>query len=1094
MSTLYRAEGSSLALSGDLTVTGQDAFVLSSIKQSNTDAVVIAEQSNVTIGTTYSNNYAEITADKITTQAAADANEFELKGTINAINGFVFENLPKADAGTAAGGEAATDGFVLLANRAAPKHTYKVTGNATIGDTGVTGTQDYHFVVNGTDAALNVVGNWEIAKVTVTSGDTTEGGLQVTENSSATIGDLDVSAVSQKAVVNGSLTVIDSLKTNATTSVEVANGAEITLGEAILSVDENGDVKSGDGFKGVSLAAGSTANLALSGTISADKVVGVINALTNSAGANGLVDLGDNVTVTGADALASGGNVKWSAIKDSLAGVKDLFTNDTLVINEADAEVKGFYGDVQANGTDPVTVGAGTLVLNGAAESQTDADGNTLLTYNVASDVYTAADVNFSGDGVLTLNASGKIGAVTASASGSGSVNVNAGEDIESEAIGSSTNSVKEVNVHDGATLTLVGTGTNSDGLYTDTLNADGAVYVEAGSAQIGTMNLTGDLVVGDVISDGDFSGADVTLTKASNIKGGNLIAGTLEVQESLTMGNGFAAEDQAVRSVAAVDTLKIDSSKTVDVKNGAILAVTDDLPTSVAELNGLSNYGASSVLYVNKASVFAGTEVSGNLNVGEVASTATGISIGDGSVTVIDGDIERAAGTTTFISNTVNVTGDDAKLVLTNVEVGDTIATTVKIDGTAISTSTDLDKDGAWTGKNLVLANGFQDVVVDGTSLKVDKASDDDSRARYSKLTDGEYALFKDVAAGTVTNDYVSDLMGNVTSYDAQARYFDSAARIILAGGTVQSSMLASRTTSDAIAQRTGVGAVGNLTTVAAQSETGASVWLTPIYANSDSDSYDADHFEYGSDIDLYGAALGVDYTNAAGFTAGVAMNIGSGDADSQGDLCSTSNDFDYFGMALYGAYEVGAFKVAADAGITFLSSDIDQNNYTKMTTDTDSTVTTFGLAGKYTFTVGAVDIAPHVGVRYLHLNVDDYDVDADGYGLLARGDSITADIVQFPVGVTLSSEFAAGNWTLKPAFDLSVIPATGDTDVDSDISFNDRKLSYNTDVMSSCYYGATVGLEAAYGGAALGVGYSYFGSSDEDAHAFMLNARYTF
>ncbi len=1100
MSNLFSADSveaenaATLKVSGDVTVIAQDEIDLTNkhFTQEATTSTLTAELSAVKIDAEYATKFDNITADKITTLSNAES--FTLTGEINAIRGFDFQTVTAADE--------VAQGIMTLAEGDDALKTYVVSGAVSIGDAGVSGTQDYKFQVNGTNASLTTEGNWNIAEVEVTGTSDANGGLVINDGST-TIKTLTVTESNAKAVVNGDLAVTDSLKTSGASSVVVENGGNISLSDAVISI-KDGAVSSGDGFNGITLNAGATAQLDLDGTLTADQVKSVLNTLTsNNANAMaGLVDLGDNVSVSGAAALVNkDGELLQSAVK--AAGLNKVIVNDfehaSFVQDTADP-INGSYGAVKTSGASIDLTG--TLILNGADNAALDGDGNTLLVYQTVDEQNTASSVNFTDDGVLTLNADGVLDAITTASQGNGSVNVTAGHDVAVTSIGTSGKRINAVNVDDNSSLIVSGNDGTSFGIRASYLNVDGTLQAETADVLTAHINVTGDLIAGQVV-DGKFEGTTLTIEKwdgevtdapTSYVKGGNVLAGTLIAKRDIEIGAVYDEGVSAVRSNVAIETLTVDTDATVSVQNGGVLAITDELPTSLAELNGVPTYGASSVLYLNKNNAI--NSLSGKLVVGDTIASAEKITIGNDSVTIFDGDT-ATAGVGTFINEGVSVVGSNAKLVLSGVSDGMTLATNVDFSGEAAKTDGyDSAVDGAWSGKNLYMTNGFLNVEQANTSLSVVKADDAVARARYNKLTDQEFAFFQDVALGQDNNDFVYDLMNDasVSSYDQQAKYFDSAARIALAGGVVQSSFLASKTTSDAIAQRTGVGATGNLATVSAQTAEGASVWLTPIYANSDSYSFDADHFEYGADIDLYGAALGVDYTNAQGFTAGVAMNVGSGDADSQGDLVSTSNDFDYFGLALYGSYEFGGFKLAADVGYTFLSSDIDQSNYSKLTTDTDSTVATFGLAGKYTFDLGVVDIAPHIGVRYLHLNVDDYDVNSADYGMLAHGDAITADIVQFPIGVTLSSEFAAGNWTVKPALDLSVIPATGDTDVDSDISFDGRQLSYNTDVMSDCSYGATVGVEAAYGNAAFGLGYSYFGSSDEDAQSFMLNARYTF
>ena len=136
-------------------------------------------------------------------------------------------------------------------------------------------------------------------------------------------------------------------------------------------------------------------------------------------------------------------------------------------------------------------------------------------------------------------------------------------------------------------------------------------------------------------------------------------------------------------------------------------------------------------------------------------------------------------------------------------------------------------------------------------------------------------------------------------TSHGAPA---EAAARLAIYGGAVQAAMAATSSTTDAIAARMGVGNTANITM--ANNGQGAALWLAPVYKTHDSDSFDSQGLDYGVDMNLYGVALGADFEFMPGLKAGVMFNVGSGDADGQGNTAAnnTSNDFDYWGAAIYG------------------------------------------------------------------------------------------------------------------------------------------------------------------------------------------------
>ena len=147
----------------------------------------------------------------------------------------------------------------------------------------------------------------------------------------------------------------------------------------------------------------------------------------------------------------------------------------------------------------------------------------------------------------------------------------------------------------------------------------------------------------------------------------------------------------------------------------------------------------------------------------------------------------------------------------------------------------------------------------------------------------------------------------------DTDGAAADEAARMGAFGGAAQAALMAASTTTDAIAGRMGMG-LTNAAFTASDNGQGAGLWLTPIYKNSDSDGFDADGMSYGADVDLYGVSLGGDYTLANGLRIGAMFNVGSGEADGQGDTSNVTNDFNYYGFGLYAGYSMGAFSIVGD------------------------------------------------------------------------------------------------------------------------------------------------------------------------------------
>ena len=367
-------------------------------------------------------------------------------------------------------------------------------------------------------------------------------------------------------------------------------------------------------------------------------------------------------------------------------------------------------------------------------------------------------------------------------------------------------------------------------------------------------------------------------------------------------------------------------------------------------------------------------------------------------------------------------------------------------------------------------------------TAAQLEKAGYTTAQAVDTK-TEGAEPLYLAPANSAFLNTVLSTGNGQ----DAE-----TVARMAVYGGAAEVAMAASSTTYEAISARMGMGNPnGNL--IMADNANGAGIWLAPVYKNHESDDFDAQGVDYGVDLDLYGVALGADYTFAPGFRAGAMFNVGSGDADGQGAGSAVSNDFDYWSAALYAGFAYENFSVAGDVTYTAVDNDMDAStSLGKYSASMDADVFTVGLTAQYKFEFAALDVTPHLGVRYSYIDIDDYSV-----GDIAESNVDEISVFSIPVGVSLSKDFAtASGWVVKPALDLTVTANTGDDEVDSDIRFNgvDLTTDLSTEFMDSVTYGATLGLQVQKDSFQFGLGVNYTGSENTDEYGVAANARFTF
>ena len=325
-----------------------------------------------------------------------------------------------------------------------------------------------------------------------------------------------------------------------------------------------------------------------------------------------------------------------------------------------------------------------------------------------------------------------------------------------------------------------------------------------------------------------------------------------------------------------------------------------------------------------------------------------------------------------------------------------------------------------------------------------------------------------------------------------------EQAARLGVYGGAAQVGLAAAGSNSDVLESRFGIGANAHSLNLASNGM-GGTLWVAPIYKSSDSDDFGAQGLNYGVDFDLYGVALGGDYKVTNEITVGAMFNVGSGSLDGQGNAAAagTSNDFDYFGFALYGAYQAGALTVTGDLSYTQVDNDLEGSNEVgKLTASSDTSAWSLGVTGQYKFSFAAVDVTPHAGLRFTSLDLDDYSLEAAGYGNVANYDGDTLSVFSIPVGVTFAKTIEGESWNVTPALDLHVTGQFGDDEAEGSVAWTGTNLSTNvsSEIFDSFTYGATVGVQAESNSFSFGVGLGYTGSSNTDEFSAQANARFTF
>ena len=389
-------------------------------------------------------------------------------------------------------------------------------------------------------------------------------------------------------------------------------------------------------------------------------------------------------------------------------------------------------------------------------------------------------------------------------------------------------------------------------------------------------------------------------------------------------------------------------------------------------------------------------------------------------------------------------------------------------------------------------LVAGKADILKDDGTIDTTKLPEGTTDKDFVIVTEKVDGQDKKVAYRYANNQFLEKVVRNTNGAAA-----DQAARMGDFGGAAETALVATSTTYDAVAGRFGMGQQAGTMTIANNGQ-GSGLWVTPVYKSHESDGFDADGLGYGSDITLYGVALGGDVTLANGVRVGAMFNVGSGDADGQGAASVVSNDFDYFGGSIYAGYAIDNFSIVGDISYTTIDSDVEANTEVgKTSTSFDTTALSVGVTGQYALKVAEMDVTPHAGLRFTRIDMDDYTIDSADFGEVGQYNASSANVFSIPVGVTISKEYVTDTWTVKPSFDLTLTGNFGDDTVDGTVSWtgvSNYDVSTKAEFVDSFTYGAAVGISAKTGNFGLGLGLNYTGSSNTDEFGVNANARYMF
>ena len=867
--------------------------------------------------------------------------------------------------------------------------------------------------------------------------------------------------------------------------------------------------------------------------------------------------LGADGMVTDAAGLKADAGVTYTGGELALTDAKynlDYAKSVAGYINNNNATAVTMLGELVGQ-TGPVRVSDLENVGLGLATVDVVADqGNGLVVGSNATpqDVnghdYTNAEThtNSLGAQTLTLDNGGEAVLVTGNKSltltgdGSDLVKTDTGTaniDVGHDSMGGGTlNLGSDVAANGG---TLKGTITVAQ---TGTVNVSGAEY-----GVTGAVNVDGGIVN---VNDGATLNADnVMLNGASQVN----VAGDMNVDNLtgsatsvINVGNDQSAGNMSIGSLSLnggmmildpdwVDGVGIEgASKTAIASwtNGAIDGKLAGIRNSMYVL-GTDTTDWAQQAFASSGRVWGPNDITAALAIAapQKLDAALGAIYIDGSKTPDTiSSVSMQPNTATFADNSMLIV--DA----TGIGTGDQAA----ISGDGSSTATVADKAAlhvvnAKNGQEVGILNDFQTVAVDGDGWQGTNLTSGDAMISLTVKENGSNGNYTvaatannaaDVFAGVVpvngmnriwqngVND-VNSANGGIAflSRAADSRYvnhadavrqINGAAQIAVAAGVQAASIQAMDAVNDTLQEHLSL--TSNVSQKGAPSlhKEGADLWVSMLYRDGDSGGLKAGGFSSDYENNFGGIMVGTDYTWKGAvdgyFRIGGALNIGKGDSNSNGNFNYTDNDYDTYGLSLYGGWNNDNINVVADVG--YMKGDHDLKQHMSqalggnLKADVDTEIWTAGIRGEYQFKTTALDVTPHIGIRYMHLETDSFSTH-NGLGTVFHTDSDSQNLWQFPIGVTLSRDYVStSGWTVKPKFDLSVIPAAGNKDVSTTVGVPGMGVtdSATADMMDSVSWQGTLGLEVQKEATSFGLQAGYRKSDDAKSRGVMVTFGHQF
>ena len=925
-------------------------------------------------------------------------------------------------------------------------------------------------------------------------------------------------------------------------------GNNLTVSGAEVSFNGSNDFTGSGSFTGNNVTLGGNSTFGNGLDVTATDVVTFGSGTIITTSGN-ITASGNTITIaSGASANAGSGNVVFTSTGAVTQNAGSALGGTNLELSGTDLVLNGsnvFTGTGEITGTN-VTLGGGTSSFaQGVNVTATEAvnigaaTGTASYTAGTADNAgnVTANNINFTGNSQLsgTWNLSGSTIDLASGAQVTGNADLNF-NGTTSQASGSNLtaqtlnfNGAADLQGNINATTLNLSTGTNSLGgtVKVTTLN------VGSGASQttlLGSGSDIGNLVAAQV--DQGLSGNVVQFgTDDANFNGNtnahigalDLNGNTLYVDPAYGKKATLVSIDRGTEQATGRAGTVLDGDLVVG-KNAAVSWGTYGSGESLAQdiqpyldSNGSLQSGAGqvgSVLVLNSPMVVADGAhivINGNSAVTSLDQAKQINQLSNSSTA----DLALSSNAVLMVKvGAVGATDDTATSAIHFDKLGAVITaesgSKVVLQGnydvrTSIDLFTDNDASGSEgvelasgsslevTSENGLLTTLVPDGNVGKIQLQTSQQRIDRMFSRASSPVRQTLATYGDPNANITGS---SAFLSNVLTKDTDGSAAEKAARLGMYGGAAQSALAVNDSLFDAMSLRSGIGG-GAPGGSFSSPDSSMQMWASPVYKHQENDGFDAADKSYGTDIDLYGLNMGAELNLARNLKVGALIGFGQGDADGNGLASGVSNDFDYYGLGIYGVTKLGPVTMLGDFSYTKVSSDVSTG--TKLgglSSSMDTTSYSLGVTGQLDYEFNNINIRPHAGLRYQHVDMDDYGVKGD-VGQVASYSADEMKIFTIPVGVSFEKTLiTSSGWKLKPAVDFTANWNFGDTDASGVVNWTGTNLntSLSADVVDPLTFGIKGGLEASKGNLSVGVSADYTGSANTSELGLQSNFKFKF